>query len=121
MHPDQKQAAKAHFQTPLIFSIQEAKGLEYDNIILYNFTSDDEERFREITRGVSVDDVSGTELTYSRARDKSDKSLEIYKFHINALYVAITRAVENLYVIESTPISACSVSWVSSCGKTAWI
>lgn len=103
MHPDQKQAAKAHFQTPLIFSIQEAKGLEYNNIILYNFTSDDEERFREITRGVDAEDLSGTELTYSRAKDKGDKSLEIYKFHINALYVAITRAVENLYVIESKP------------------
>jgi len=103
MHPDQKQAAKAHFQTPLIFSIQEAKGLEYDNIILYNFTSDDEERFREITRGVNVEDLLGTDLPYSRGKDKGDKSLEIYKFHINALYVAITRTVENLYVVESKP------------------
>ncbi|MCP4995687.1 MAG: hypothetical protein GY934_18210, partial [Gammaproteobacteria bacterium] len=28
--------------------------------------------------------------------------LEIYKFHINALYVAITRAVRNIYLIERT-------------------
>jgi hypothetical protein len=103
MHPEQKPAARAHFQTPLIFSIQEAKGLEYDNIILYNFTSADEERFREITRGVSVEDLRAEELRYARARDKSDKSLEIYKFHVNALYVAITRAVENLYLIEANP------------------
>src|SRR5215813_5833713 len=103
MHPEQKPAARAHFQTPLIFSIQEAKGLEYDNIILYNFTSADEERFREITRGVSVEDIRAEELRYARAREKSDKSLEIYKFHINALYVAITRAVENLYLIEAHP------------------
>ncbi len=103
MHPDQKQSAKAHFQTPLIFSIQEATGLEYDNIILYNFTSGDDERFREITRGVSPEDLTGDELTYSRAKDKGDKSLEIYKFHINALYVAITRAVENLYLVEAKP------------------
>src|SRR5712691_4344475 len=103
MHPEHKPAARAHFHTPLIFSIQEAKGLEYDNIILYNFTSAAEERFREITRGVSAEDVLGEELRYVRARDKSDKSLEIYKFHINALYVAITRAVENLYLIEANP------------------
>ncbi len=103
MHPDQKQDAKAHFQTPLIFSIQEAKGLEYDNIILYNFTSGDDERFREITRGVSPEDLTGDELTYSRAKDKEDKSREIYKFHINALYVAITRAVANLYLVEAKP------------------
>jgi hypothetical protein len=103
MHPEQKAAAKAYFQTPLLFSIQEAKGLEYDNIILYNFTSGDEERFREITRDVDPADLTGAELSYARARDKSDKSLEIYKFHINAFYVAITRAVENIYLVESNP------------------
>src|SRR2546427_10070193 len=43
------------------------------------------------------------ELRYARAREKDDKSLEIYKFYINALYVAITRAVENLYLIEANP------------------
>ncbi len=103
MHPDQKAGAKAHFQTPLVFSIQEAKGLEYDNIILYNFTSDDAERFREISRGVSHEDLVENELSYARARDKSDKSLEIYKFHINALYVAVTRAVQNIYLVETHP------------------
>jgi hypothetical protein len=40
-------------------------------------------------------------LDYSRARDKADKSLEVYKFFVNALYVALTRAVRNLYLIES--------------------
>src|SRR6266849_4384007 len=103
MHPEHKPAARVHFQTPLIFSIQEAKGLEYDNIILYNFTSAAEERFREITRGGRAEDVLGEELRYIRAREKGDKSLEIYKFHINALYVAVTRAVENLYLIEANP------------------
>src|SRR4029450_11698966 len=103
LHPEHKPAARAHFQTPLIFSIQEAKGLEYDNIILYNFTSADEERFRDITRGISAEDLFEDDLRYARAREKSDKSLEIYKFHINALYVAITRAVENLYLIEANP------------------
>ncbi len=99
MHPEKKAAAKEYFSTPLIFSVQEAKGLEYENIVLYNFTSEDEQRFREITRGVSHEDLQG-ELTYGRAKDKNDKSLEIYKFHINALYVAITRAVRNIYLIE---------------------
>ncbi|MCZ6875413.1 MAG: UvrD-helicase domain-containing protein, partial [bacterium] len=103
MHPDQKTAAKDRFQTPLIFSIQEAKGLEYENIILYQFISADEERFREISRGVNVEDLAGVALRYARVKDKSDKSLEIYKFHINALYVAMTRAVENVYLIEAKP------------------
>jgi UvrD/REP helicase N-terminal domain len=103
LHPEHKAAARAHFHTPLIFSVQEAKGLEYDNIILYNFTSAAEEYFRDITRGVSAEDVLGEDLRYARAREKGDKSLEMYKFHINALYVAVTRAVENLYLIEANP------------------
>jgi hypothetical protein len=103
MHPEQKAAARAHFGTPLVFSIQEAKGLEYENIILYNFTSADAERFRAICQGVDAADIARDELTYGRARDKGDKSLEIYKFHINALYVAVTRAVRNIYLVEAEP------------------
>ncbi|NNJ85201.1 MAG: AAA family ATPase, partial [Gammaproteobacteria bacterium] len=101
MHPDQKGPAKAHFRTPLVFSIQEAKGLEYENIILYNLVSADESRFREITQGVDQADLVTDELSFARGRDKSDKSLEIYKFYVNALYVAITRAVKNIYMIET--------------------
>ena len=103
MHAAQKAKARQRFRTPLVFSIQEAKGLEYDNVILFDFVSGDEARFREITRDVHPDDVHGGELRYARARDKSDKSLEIFKFHINALYVAATRAVANVYVVESAP------------------
>ena len=103
MHDGQKAAAKQQFRTPLIFSIQEAKGLEYDNIILYDFVSGDEARFREIVREVAPESLSEGELRYARARDKSDKSLEIFKFHINALYVAVTRAITNVYLVESKP------------------
>lgn len=96
---EDKAEARKFFGTPLLFSIQEAKGLEYENIILYNIISDNEKEFREISSGVTPEDLKG-ELVYSRARDKADKSLEAYKFYINSLYVAITRAVKNLYVIE---------------------
>ena len=99
MHPENKTAARVYFSTPLLFSIQEAKGLEYENIVLYNFTSEEEQRFREITRGVVHADLQ-QRPSYARTKDKTDKSLEIYKFHINALYVAITRAVRNIYIIE---------------------
>lgn len=102
MTADQKPAAQQHFSTPLVFTIQEAKGLEYENIILYNFLSQEEGRYREISRGVSLADVD-QDIKYARAKDKTDKSLEIYKFYINALYVALTRAIKNLYWIESHP------------------
>lgn len=103
MHDWQKQPASQHFRTPLVFSVQEAKGLEYENIILYNFLSDESKRFREISEGVSHEDVQQQELKYARAKSKTDKSLETYKFYINSLYVALTRAVRNLYWIEAEP------------------
>ncbi|MDQ6964351.1 MAG: AAA family ATPase [Mariprofundales bacterium] len=98
-----KEQARREFTTPLIFSVQEAKGLEYENIILYNFVASDIKRFATIAEGVHEDELHVEELTFSRVKDKSDKSLEIYKFHINAFYVAITRAVKNLYIIEREP------------------
>jgi hypothetical protein len=100
MHAEQKAEAQQHFNTPLVFSIQEAKGLEYENIILYNFLSAESQRFREISNGVDPADLQ-QDLKYARAKNKTDKSLETYKFYINALYVALTRAVRNLYWIEA--------------------
>jgi hypothetical protein len=102
MTADQKPTAQRYFSTPLVFTIQEAKGLEYENIILYNFLSQEEARYREISKGVSLADL-GHGIEYARGKDKTDKSLEVYKFYVNALYVALTRAIKNLYWIESNP------------------
>lgn len=100
MHDAQKQEAGHFFNTPLVFSIQEAKGLEYHNIILYNFISSESERFRTISQDVSPEQLQADELTYRRNKDKTDKSLEVYKFYINALYVALTRSIKNVYWVE---------------------
>lgn len=98
---EDKAAARKFYATPLLFSIQEAKGLEYENIILFNTISTYENEFRELTNGVTKADLNPESLQFSRAKDKSDKSLEEYKFYVNSLYVGITRAVKNLYVIEA--------------------
>jgi hypothetical protein len=96
---DQKAEARRYFSTPLVFSVLEAKGLEYDVVILYDIVSSERAAYREIADGVSQADVDGG-LAFSRAKDKMDKSLEAYKFFVNALYVAVTRAVETVYVVE---------------------
>lgn len=98
---EDKALAKTFFNTPLLFSIQEAKGLEYENIILFNAISGYDKEFRELTNGVSPEDLNEENLKYSRGKDKTDKSLDEYKFYVNSLYVGITRAVKNLYVIET--------------------
>jgi hypothetical protein len=101
MREEDKAAARAHFSTPLLFSIHEAKGLEYANIVLYRFISDHRGEFTDIIEGVDKAGLAGDSLHYRRAKDKSDKSLEVYKFFVNALYVALTRATKNLYLIEA--------------------
>ncbi len=100
MRDEEKTLARKLFDTPLLFSIHEAKGLEYENVILLNFVSGERQSFQEIVRGVSEEDMEG-EIRYMRAGDKTDKSLEAYKFFVNSLYVAVTRAVQKLYIIES--------------------
>jgi len=100
---EQKSEARRFFKTPLVFSVQEAKGLEYENVILLNFVSSHESEFREIIKGVTADDLQKEDLIYNRAADKHDKDAEIYKFYINSLYVAITRAVKNIYIFEKQP------------------
>ncbi len=97
---DKIEAAK-HFNTPLVFSIHEAKGLEYKNIILYNFISHARQHFSHICEGISEQDLLTDTLTYSRPKNKADKSLARYKFYINALYVALTRATSGVYLVES--------------------
>ena len=100
MRDEDKAAVRQFFDSPLLFSIQEAKGLEYENVILVNFVSNERASFNEIISGVSPEDLEA-DLGYMRSRDKKDKSHEVYKFFINSLYVAVTRAVQNLYLIES--------------------
>ena len=102
LHPEQKDEVRRFFRTPLVFSIHEAKGLEYENVLLYDFISGEEKRYRDIAGDLAEQDLQG-DLKFARARDKGDKSLEVFKFYINALYVAVTRAVRNLYLIESRP------------------
>ena len=81
--------------------MHEAKGLEYEAVVLYELISSERARFREIAEGVTRADLDAADLAYSRAKDKSDKSLEAYKFFVNALYVSLTRAIDTLYVVES--------------------
>jgi hypothetical protein len=100
--PDKLHKAKAarYFKTPLVFSVHEAKGLEYENVILTDFVSVHEAEFREIVSGVSADDLRADDLRYNRSSDKHDKDAEVYKFYVNSFYVAITRAIKNIYIFE---------------------
>lgn len=101
LRDEHKEEARKRFGTPLVFSVHEAKGLEYASVVLFRFVSSERAAYAEIGEGVKKADLDVEELAFRRARDKGDKSLEVYKFFVNALYVAITRAVNRIYLIES--------------------
>ena len=101
LRDEDKAAARAQFRTPLIFSVHEAKGLEYPHVLLIGLVSGQRAAYAEVCDGVSLRDLQPDQLDYRRGKDKSDKSLELYKFYVNALYVAMTRAVQSLTIIES--------------------
>ncbi len=103
LREEDKERARSRFSTPLVFSVREAKGLEYAQVVLYDFVSRASEAYQEIARGVAAEDLEVEGLTFRRAKDKSDKSLEEYKFFTNALYVALTRAVEEVVWLEEEP------------------
>lgn len=65
-----------------VFSIQEIKGLEYNNIICYNLSSTYESQWEKI---------------FSKATKYDQK----YRKYFNIFYVGITRAQENLIIMES--------------------
>ena len=99
LHEEDKLLAQKAFDTPLIFTVQEAKGLEYENVILFNFISNDPQ-YQTIVANLD-ESFLDADFTYARTKDKTNKDLEVYKFYVNALYVAITRAVKNIYLVET--------------------
>ena len=100
LRDEDKPAARQAFHTPLVFSVHEAKGLEYPHVLLFRLVSGQRQAYAEVCEGVTQTDLQGDDLEFRRARDKADKSLELYKFQVNALYVAMTRAVETLTLVE---------------------
>lgn len=65
-----------------VFTIQEIKGLEYNNIICYNLSSTYEEQWKRIF-------------------SKTAKHDQKYRKYFNIFYVGITRAQENLIIMEA--------------------
>ncbi len=101
LRDEDKAQARTQFRTPLVFSVHEAKGLEYPHVLLLGLVSGQRAAYAEVCEGVTVQDLQHDALDYRRAKDKGDKSLELYKFYVNALYVAMTRAVQSLTLVET--------------------
>ncbi len=103
LRDEDKARAREVFGTPLVFSVHEAKGLEYPHVLLFDLVSGQRQAYAAVCEGVAEADLDDAGFEYGRAKNKTDKSLELYKFYVNALYVAMTRAVESLTIVEADP------------------
>lgn len=100
LRDEQKADAAQVYGTPLVFSVHEAKGLEYETVILHKMIGAEAAAYGSFAEGITPADLERDDLDYRRAKDKGDKSLEAFKFFANALYVAITRAVDSVVLVE---------------------
>ncbi|MFO0616260.1 MAG: AAA family ATPase [Polyangiaceae bacterium] len=112
LREEDKEAARKLFATPLVFSVLDVKGLEYESVVLYGLVSAEPSIFDELVAGISSDvlDREG-DLKYARGKDKTDKSVEAYKFFVNALYVALTRALRRVIVVEPGRAASATKIW----------
>ena len=90
----QKQNLRNLLKNQEILTIAEIKGLERDTILLYNIISDNEEKWKLFEK---------TMLNKKEADENS-----IYRYYFNMLYVGITRAKQNLFVVEEKEIDTFS-------------
>lgn len=74
LRDEDKAGAREHFITPLVFSVREAKGLEYPHVILYARITHRRAAYAQVCNGVPPADLTVEELSYNRAGNKSDTS-----------------------------------------------
>ncbi len=75
-----------------ILTVSEIKGLERDTVILYNILSDNYDKWETLER-----------ITVNR---KTADENSVYRYYFNLLYVAISRARHNVYVLEEKEVPA---------------
>ena len=83
----EKNKLKKHLGTELIFTIYEAKGLEFDTVLLWKFCADD------LSKDLWKNILTEEQISYHQAKIKHE---------INLLYVAITRAQKDLLIYDGT-------------------
>lgn len=112
LRDEDKEHARKHFATPLLFSVLDVKGLEYESVVLFGLVSAEPTTFEDLIAGVSVNALESDQaLRYARNKDKADKSVEAYKFFVNALNVALTRALRRVIVVETSGAATPGKVW----------
>ena len=90
----QKQNLRKFLKNQEILTVAEIKGLERNTIVLFDILSDNQSKWQELERTI---------LNRKTADENS-----VYRYYFNLLYVGISRAKQNLFVIESKKIDTFS-------------
>ena len=87
---EEKTRLKKYFKEAEILTVSEIKGIERNSVILVDILSSNFEKWQALERNIINKKIS----------DENS----VYRYYFNLLYVGITRAKQNLYVIESKKI-----------------
>jgi len=94
-----KEKLRKEFQSSFVFTVEEAKGLEFDTVFLVEFFKPARELWSKVLRGGSL-------------KDKEKPHLQL---ELNLLYVAITRPRRILNIWESSPSSVWNQPELTGC------
>lgn len=98
---DEKENAKTRFHTPLVFTVEEIRGLEYKYILIYNPLAD--ARCRNVSARIKEKGMQPTqsiEIAHrSSAKTEALNNEEIIMF-FNALFISITRSTHSLWIYQ---------------------
>lgn len=87
----QKEALRKTLKKQEILTVSEIKGLERDTVLLYNVLSDNADKWATLER---------TQINRKKADENS-----VYRYYFNLLYVGVSRAKHNLFVVENKKIN----------------
>jgi len=88
---DKKQALKTIVKNQEVLTVSEIKGLERNTVVAYNLLSDNFEKWQTLLRD---------KINHKQADENS-----VYRYYYNLFYVGLTRAKQNLFVVEDKQVT----------------
>eukprot|EP01061_Rhynchopus_euleeides_P019687 TRINITY_DN322_c0_g2_i1.p1 TRINITY_DN322_c0_g2~~TRINITY_DN322_c0_g2_i1.p1 ORF type:complete len:1811 (+),score=378.79 TRINITY_DN322_c0_g2_i1:232-5664(+) len=105
------------FDTPLVFTAEQAKGLEYAHLVVFNPFPEDDPLLRKADKRCPVTLTPSTKR--NRTKDKTSTHDLAYATPFNKLFVAFTRTSHALYVVQDTDVHKNLVRCVKGEASTA--
>ena len=104
-HEEYVGKARELFDTPLVFTIEQVKGLEYAHFILFNMFCEKEPLYKEVEKYIRQNGAVLQEQTSEHdyihlAKDKTNTRGQKYACLFNKLFISFTRTTDSLYIVQ---------------------